>query len=140
MIIASGSDSGIAGRRTARCATAFEELDDNHATAAAGTGRAMTGCGAVRISGAVRCRRLCRRLRGGDQLPGSRDVGFAAGACEQPIMADAVKSLGQDVKQEAPDELVSSEGHRAIPLLPVTAVILVAKSDTPLVESDEGAV
>src|SRR3954453_9292626 len=99
MIIASGSGSGIAGRRTARCAAPLEELDDDHATAAAGTGRATLGCGAACLSGAVclscivRCPLLCRRLRGGDRLPGACDVGLAAGTCEQPIMADAMKSV-----------------------------------------------
>src|SRR3954471_15901586 len=128
MIIASGSNPGIAGRRTARCAAPLEELDDDHATAAAGTWRATLGCGAVRISGAVclscvvRCRRLCRRLRGGDQLPGSCDIGLAAAAGEQPIVADAVEPLGQDVKQETPDELVGGERHRAIACPPVAAV------------------
>ena len=70
------------------------------------------------IGGVVRCRRLCRQRRGGDQLPGSRDVGFAAGAGEQPVVADAVKSFGQDVEQEAPDELVGASvivRYRACP-------------------------
>src|SRR4051794_28195078 len=131
--------SRLRRRRAARCAATAKDLEDDHGCAAARTWRAMIGRG-VRI-GCIPCRRRGGLWdRGGDQLPGACDVGFAAGTCEQPIMADAVKSLGQDVKQKAPDELVSSEGHRAIPLLPVTAVILVAKSDTPLVESDEGAV
>jgi len=43
---------------------------------------------------------------GGDQLLGARDIGFAGGAGEQPVVADAVKSPGQDVKQETSDELV----------------------------------
>src|SRR5947209_9452231 len=140
MIIASGSDSGIAGRRTARCAAPLEELDDDHATAAAGTWRATLGCGAVCLSGVVRCRRLCRRLRCGDQLAGSCDIGFAAGAGEQPIMADAVKSLGQEVKQETPDELVGSKGHCSIPRLPVAAIVLVAEGETALIEGKQAAV
>jgi hypothetical protein len=37
-----------------------------------------------------------------------------------------VKSLRQDVKQKTPDELVGSEGHRAIARLPAATVILVA--------------
>src|SRR4051794_16840144 len=137
--VAIASNPACGGGRAARCAATAKDLEDDHGSAAARTWRAMIGRG-VRI-GCIPCRRRGGLWdRGGDQLPGACDVGFAAGTCEQPIMADAVKSLGQDVKQEAPDELVSSEGHRAIPLLPVTAVILVAKSDTPLVESDEGAV
>ena len=55
----------------------------------------------------------------GDQLPGARDIGLAAGAGEQPVVADAVKPLGQDVEQEAPDELVGASvivRYRACPL------------------------
>ena len=55
-------------------------------------------------------------------------------------MADAVKSLRQDVEQEAPDELVSGERHRAIACLPVAAVILVAEGDTALVEGKQATV
>src|SRR3954465_12980495 len=111
MIIASGSNPGIAGRRTARCAAPLEELDDDHATAAAGTWRATLGCGAVRISGAgclscvVRGRRLCRRLRGGDQLPGLCDIGLAAAAGEQPIVAGGGGTPWRGGKKENPDEL-----------------------------------
>ena len=65
---------------------------------------------------------------------------FAAGAGEQPVVADAVEPLGQDVEQEAPDELVGRQRHRAVPRLPVVAVILVAEGDAALVESDEAAV
>jgi hypothetical protein len=54
--------------------------------------------------------------------------------------ADAVEALGQDVEQEAPDELIGSERHRAIPRLPTAAVVLVAKGDAALVESEPAAV
>ena len=55
----------------------------------------------------------------GDQLPGTRDIGLAAGAGEQPVMADAMEPLGQDVEHEAPDELVGASvmvRYRACPL------------------------
>src|SRR4051794_33254971 len=144
MIIASGSNPGIAGRRTARCAAPLEELDDAHATAAAGTWRATLGCGAVRISGAVclscvvRCRRLCRRLRGGDQLPGSCDIGLAAAAGEQPIVADAGEPPWQGVKQETPDEIVGGERHPAIAGPPRAPGNLVAGGEAPGVGSEGG--
>ena len=47
---------------------------------------------AVRIGGVVVCRWLDRRHWGGDQLPGARDVGLAAGAGQQPIVADAMST------------------------------------------------
>ena len=110
MIIASGSGTGFGRWRAARYAAALEDLDDDHMAAAARAWRAMIGGSAVSLGGIARHCRLCQRLRGGDQLPGARDIGFAAGAGEQPVVADAVESLGQDVEQEAPDELV---GRRA---------------------------
>ena len=67
--------------------------------------------GGVRIGGVVRRRRVDLWHRGGDQLPGACNIGLAAGAGEQPVVADAVKPLGQDVDQEAPDELVGGEGE-----------------------------
>jgi len=53
-------------------------------------------------------------------------------------MADAMEPFGQNVHQEAPDELVGGERHRAIPGRPVEAIVLVAKSHAALVERDEG--
>ena len=50
-------------------------------------------------------RRLHHRHRRGDQFSGVRDVGLAASTGEQSVVADAVEALGQDVEQEAPDEL-----------------------------------
>src|SRR3954447_26660334 len=44
------------------------------------------------------------------------------------------------MKQEAPDELVGCECHRAIARLPIAAVILVAEGDAARVESKQAAV
>jgi type IV secretory pathway TrbL component len=107
--MASNPDPG-AGGRAARCAAACKDLDNDHAAAAARAQRAMIGRG-VRIGGVVRCRRIDPRHWGGDQLLGTRNVGLAAGAGEQPVVADAMKPLRQNVEQEAPDELVSAERH-----------------------------
>src|SRR6187455_3440872 len=89
-----GPDPGLGGRRPTRCTAAFEEFDDDHAAAATRTWRATIGCSAIRIGGVVRRCRLFRQRRGGNQLSGVRDVRFATGAREQPIMADAVEPLG----------------------------------------------
>jgi len=62
----------------------MESLYDNdHAAAAARTWRRMIGRGAG-ISGVVHCRRINLRHWSGDQLPGARDVGLAAGAGQHP--------------------------------------------------------
>ena len=59
--------------------------------------------------------------RRGDQLAGARNVVLAAGAGEQPIVADAMETLWQNMEQEAPDELVGAERHSAVPRLAVAA-------------------
>src|SRR5215471_11718239 len=51
-----------------------------------------------------------------------------------------MKPLCQNVPQEAPEELVGGERHRAIPGRPVKAIVLVAKGDAALVERDEAAI
>ena len=51
-----------------------------------------------------------------------------------------MEPLGQDVEQEAPDELVGRERHRAEPRPAVAAVVLVAEGDAALVEAEEAAV
>ena len=109
------------GRR-ARLAPALERLDDDHAPAAARTGRACVG----RFHRLQGCR-LLRRDR--QQLAGAGDAGLASGTGEQAIMPDAVEPARQNVEQEAADELVGGERHDALAVGPVTAIILVAESD-----------
>ena len=48
-----------------------------------------------------------------------------------------MKPLWQNVQQEAPDELVGGERHRAIPGWPVKAIDLEAEGHPALVERDE---
>ena len=52
----------------------------------------MIGRG-VRTGCFVRCRWIDLRDWGADKLLGARNVGFAAGAGEQPVVADAMKPL-----------------------------------------------
>src|SRR5215469_17514533 len=105
------SESGldpVAGGRAARLAAARKDLNNDHAAAAARAWRTMIG-GGVRIGGDVHCRWINLRHWSSHQLPGARDVGLAAGAGQQPVVADAMKPLWQDVEQKAPDELVGTE-------------------------------
>src|SRR5215467_6145704 len=125
-----------AGGRAARRGAAGKDLDNDHAAAAARAWRTMIGRG-VRIGGVVHCRRINLRHWSSDQLPGARDVGLAAGAGQQAVVADAMKPLWQNVEQEAPDELVGAERHCAVPRRSVAAVLLVAEGHAALVESKE---
>src|SRR5690348_8386010 len=65
---------------------------------------------------------------------------LAGGAGEQSVVTDAMEPLGQNMQQEAPDELVWRECHRAKPRPAIAAVILVAERHTALVEADQPAV
>src|SRR5215471_6544175 len=102
IIIALNPDPG-AGGRAARGAAARKDLDNDHMAAAARARRAMIGRG-VWIGRVVRCQWLDSCHGAGHQLLGARNVGFAAGGGEQPVVADAMKPLRQNVEQ--PDELV----------------------------------
>src|SRR5215472_7727392 len=134
----SGLDPSAGGRAARRGATA-KDLDNNHAAAAARAWRTMIG-GGVRIGGVVHCRRINLRHWSSQQLPGARDVGLAAGAGQQPVVADAMKPLWQYVEQKAPDELVGTERHCAVPRLPAAAIILVAEGHAARIESKEATV
>src|SRR3954447_18188579 len=57
---------------------------------------------------------------------------------EIAVMADAMEAVGQDVKQEATDELVGAKGHHL--LLVVVAIILPAEADLAFGESHQTAV
>ena len=136
--MASNPDPG-AGGRAARGAAARKDLDNDHPAATARARWAMIGRGAG-IGDVMRGRRINLRYCGGHQLLGTRNVGLASGAGEQPVVADAMKPLWQNVEQEVPDELVGAERHGAVPRLPVAAVVLVAKGHTASIESNEATV
>jgi len=111
---------------------ALEGLDDEHAPAAAGTGRPWIW----RLD----------RLNARDwrwhrkQSPGAGDVGLAAGAGEQAVVADAMEALRQNVEQEAPDEFIGAERHHTITVSAVAAIILVAEGHAVFIERDQPAV
>src|SRR5499427_5201165 len=128
-----------AGGRAARCGAAGKDLDNDHAAAAARAWRTMISRG-VRIGDVVHCRWINLRHWSSHQLPGVRNVGLAAGARQQSVVADAMKPLWQNVEQKALDELVGAERHCAVPRLPAAAVILVAEGHAARIESEEATV
>ena len=114
-----GGPGRVGGRR--RCAglaPAFEDFDDEHASAAAWAWRA----------GILRFDRLgSGHGRGStEQLAGVFEVSLAGGASKQAVMADAVEALRENVEQEAADELVSGQRHQLLPVGDIVAIILVA--------------
>src|SRR5260370_11638232 len=92
-----------------RRASALEGLDDDHAAAAARArmrGRLRFGvASAAGIAGFEVC---CRRV---EQLTRLRDVVGASAVREEAVVADAMKAAGQDVDQEAADEILRWQGH-----------------------------
>jgi hypothetical protein len=92
IVIGSDPDTGAGGRWAAWCAAAHKDLDNDHTAPAARAGRAMIGHG-VEIGCVVCCRRIDLRHWGSHQLLDARDVGLAAGAGQQPVVADAMKRL-----------------------------------------------
>jgi hypothetical protein len=102
-------------------APSAEGLDDGHAAAAAGTGRKP-----IERFWLWQRDGLWRRSHG-KQFAGSRYIGLACGNGVQAVMADAVEATLQDMKQEAADELLLREGHDALPLRTIKAVVFVAE-------------
>src|SRR6516165_5600115 len=62
------------------------------------------------------------------------------GIGEEAVVTDAMKSVGQDMDQEAADELVGVEGHKLIASVALGSVILPFERDARAVEGDETAV
>src|SRR5205814_5689416 len=114
-----------------RC-TAREDLDDDHATAAAWTSRLAGidgGNGGLAL-------RFCH----GEQLTRAGDVVGARATGEQAVVTDAVEALRQDVDQESADELAGGECHDLLPITAIGAIILPPEADTGVVAGDQPAV
>src|ERR1700730_1356973 len=117
----------------ARRAAAFEDLDDDHAAAAARTWM-RERLGAICITGLA--------LRNGylEQFSRPRDVLAALGAGEQAVVADAVEAGRQHVDEEASDELVCGECHRLVSIATFDAIVLPPEGDAIAVEGDQPTV
>src|SRR5215471_15164604 len=108
----------------ARSGRRLEDFDDDHTTATTGAWRAQIG----RRRGVLYLG-SCRHI---EQFPGARDIVFAAGAGQEAVVADAVEALRQNVEQEAANEFVRTEGHGALAVGTVAAIVLVAERDPGL--------
>src|SRR6476659_8494150 len=111
--------------------TALEDLDDDHATAAAWTSW-FAGIG----GGGGPAFRFCN----GEQFTRMYDVVGASAFGEQAVVADAVEALRQHVDEEAANELVGGERHALVSITALDAVVLPLEGDALLVEGDQAAV
>jgi len=112
--------------------TALEDLDDDHATAAAWTSW-FAGIGG---GGGGPAFRFCN----GEQFTRMYDVVGASAFGEQAVVADAVEALRQHVDEEAANELVGGERHALVSITALDAVVLPLEGDALLVEGDRAAV
>ena len=75
-----------------------------------------------------------------EQLARSCDVCGSVAAREQSIVSNAMEALGQDVEQEAADELVGRERHRLITAWPIDPIVLVPEGDAVLIGGYEATI
>ncbi len=113
----------------------LEGLDDNHGSAAAGAGLAerLWRCIGL-VGGLVLRRRDVQQFAGQSQVLGTAAIG------EEPVMADAVEASGQDVEQEASDELSYRQVHGLVQITVFGPVVLPLEGYILVVEGDEAAV
>ncbi len=83
---------------------------------------------------------LGHRRRHGEQLACPGEVGGAIAVGEQAVMADAVEAFGQDVAQEASNELVRRERQVLLPVAAFSPVVFPREGDTVVVAGDQAAV
>src|ERR1700730_17536343 len=110
-----------------RGAAAFEDLDDDHATAATWAGMGgrhrlgtITGTG---IAG------LFLRNRHIEQLAYLRDVLCSGAVGEEAVVADSMEPVWQHVYQEPADELIGGECHDLLAVAPFGAIVFPLEGD-----------
>lgn len=114
-----------------RC-TVREDLDDDHAAAAAWTGR-LAGIGGGRGG-------IAFRFCNGEQLAGTSDVVGARAFGEQAVVADAVQAFWQHMDEEAADELEGPKRHALVPIVALDPGIFPLEGDALLVDGDQAVV
>ena len=94
----------------------------------------LTAAGAVSIAGRIL---WCRDV---EQPARSRDVLGASAVGEETVVTDAVETVGQDVDEEAADELVAIKRHKLVASDALGAVILPFERHALAIEGDEPTV
>jgi hypothetical protein len=67
-----------------------------------------------------------------------RQLLLAVAVGQEAVVADALKAFGQNVQQEAADELGGGERHGLLPV--AVAIVFPAKADLALVDVDKAVV
>ena len=76
--------------------------------------------------------------RHAEKFAATRELLCAMAIAEEPVIADAMKALGQDVQQEAADELIGGEGHDFLPI--VVAIVLPSEADPAVLDVAQAVV
>lgn len=113
----------------------FECLDDAHCAAATGAWFAQ----GQRSEFVPALRFLLWRKRP-DQNAGLCDVGLALCTSQQPIVADAMEAIGQDMHEEPADELLRCEAHDLHSVAALDPVVLPTERHGVGIGTDETAV
>ena len=78
--------------------------------------------------------------RGAEQVAGAGEIVGAPAVGEQAVVSDAMEAAGQDVDEEAANELAMGQRHDLVALMSVGAVVLPLEDDGVVVGGDEAAV
>src|SRR5947209_6499650 len=90
----------------------IDGIDDDHTPAAARTSVPLVVVVTIFGAAAVPARR--RRVGYAEEPAGQCDIACPVAVGEEAIVADAMEPVGQDVDQEAADELVGVERHQLV--------------------------
>src|SRR3974390_1601223 len=105
-----------------RCRAAREGLDDDHAATAVRAGMGIVVVVSMGIAGLILRSHI-------EQCSRPRNIIGASGFGEQAVMADAVEAVGENVHQEAANELVGCERHHLVAGRSFGAIVFVLKAD-----------
>ena len=116
----------------------FEDLDDDHASAAGRTYELVL----PRLIGDLGSFDIGRRpvVLSSEKAACESDIVGTVAIGEQAVMANAVEAFGEDVDQEAPDELMDRQGHGLVALWLLSSIILPGEGDVFVVDADEPTV
>ena len=123
------SYSGGAGRA---------DLDNDHRATATGANRRLCLCYLVRWRFGLDGRYGGGLRSGMEQSPDGCHLGLPMGISQKTVMPDTLKTAGQNVQQEASDELVRIERHALQGA--AAGVVLPSKTDASIVENEKAAV
>ena len=80
------------------------------------------------------------RCRSVEQLARPHEVCVTRACGEEAVVADAMEAAGQDMDEEAADELIGRERHDFLPIAAVGAVILPFEGDAGVADRDQATV